>query len=141
MKLDVGVTYRGASGAPLNVLGAHPLYGNGQIFILPRGAAGRLPWTHSVDMRVGVGYPVGNGMLATVGLDVFNLFNFQEAIAADQSYTLDDVLPIIGGSLGDLPNLRLRSSEDAAVLLNPNYRRATAFQAPRSFRLSAKVSF
>jgi outer membrane receptor protein involved in Fe transport len=141
VKLDVGVTYRGASGAPLNVLGSHPVYATGQTFILPRGAGGRLPWTNTVDTRVGVGYPLGNGMLATVGLDVFNLFNFQEAIARDQNYTFDDVFPILGGSVRDLPNLRLRSTEDEAVIKNLNYLQATAYQTPRSFRVSAKVSF
>ena len=141
LKLDVGITYRGASGAPLNVLGAHPVYGSGQTFILPRGAGDRLPWTHSVDTRVGLSYPLGNGMLATVGMDVFNLFDFQEVIARDQNYTFDEVNPIINGSPQDLAGLTPRSTQDALVVKNPNYGEATAYQAPRSFRVSAKVNF
>src|SRR5205807_1865491 len=40
---NLGLSYRGTSGAPLNYLGAHDTYGPGEAFILARGSAGRLP--------------------------------------------------------------------------------------------------
>src|SRR4029079_17640048 len=44
MDILVGLTFRTASGTPLSYLGSHPLYGPGEVYILPRGAAGRGDW-------------------------------------------------------------------------------------------------
>ena len=132
--LDVGLTYRGQSGTPLSVLGSHDLYGDGQVFLLERGAAGRLPWVHNIDARVGVGYPVARGMVATLSADVFNVFNFQQEVARDQNYTFDVVDPLVNSrDLGALEGLDVKR--------NPNYGKTTAYQAPRSIRVSAKLSF
>jgi len=132
--LDLGLSYRGHSGAPLSVLGTHELYGDGQVYLLERGAGGRLPWVHNIDARVGVGYPVAKGMVATVGADLFNVFNFQQEVARDQNYTFDEVEPLVGSrNPADLEGLD--------VTRNPNYGKTTAYQAPRSIRVSAKLSF
>lgn len=38
------------SGLPVSALAAHPLYGFGESYLLPRGAAGDLPWTWQIDL-------------------------------------------------------------------------------------------
>ncbi len=137
--VNLGLTYRGLSGAPLSVLGTHYLYGDAAVYILPRGEGGRLPWTHEFDLKVGVSYPVRKGLTATVSADVFNLFNFQRAVARDQRYTLDEVSPVLGGTAADLPGLQ--DADGDAVTVNPNYGNATALQQPRTVRISARLSF
>jgi outer membrane receptor protein involved in Fe transport len=131
---NLGLTYRGHSGTPLSVLGSHDLYGDGQVYILERGAAGRMPWVHDFDARLGLSYPVTQGVVASLSADVFNLFNFQQAVSRDQNYTLDVVEPLVGSrDLADLETLDVKR--------NPNYGHTTAYQAPRSVRISAKLSF
>ena len=139
MSFDVGLSYRGTSGAPLNVTGGHYSYGAGFTFILPRGSGGRLPWVHNVDTRVGFNYKLGRGMMGTVSLDSFNLFNFQATTSVDQIYTNDNIDAIVGGTLADLETAKNRAG--AAPALNPNYQKPLSFQQPRSVRIGARLSF
>jgi hypothetical protein len=143
LSLNLGMSYRGSSGTPYSYLGAHVDYGAGQAYILPRGAAGRLPWVNRFDSRLAVNYRVTPDLTASLSLDVFNLFNFQTATAYDQNYTYSSVLPIEGGTPRDLPGKLVDPdgnpvSEDA---VNKNFGKPTAYQAPRSFRLGARVAF
>jgi outer membrane receptor protein involved in Fe transport len=133
LSMNLGMSYRGSSGTPLNVTAAHAIYGPDFTFILPRGAGGRLPFVHNIDSRLSANYRLTGDMVASVSLDVFNLFNFQSHIAADQRYTLNTVNPIIGGTKKDLESLN--------VAVNPNYGRPTAYQSPRSIRLGARLAF
>jgi outer membrane receptor protein involved in Fe transport len=163
--VNVGAGYRSRSGTPLNVLGAHLLRSGSETFILPRGSGGRLPWVHNVDTHLSFNQRIARDYTVTVSLDVFNLFNFQQYTSIDQTFTFTRVLPNENGeaSLTDLMACReLLNSEDPMVLnspcsgvrtatasaspllikdINPNFRRPNAYQAPRSIRIGAKVSF
>ncbi|WP_306818066.1 TonB-dependent receptor [Archangium lipolyticum] len=138
--LDLGLSYRSTSGAPLNVLGSNPAYGTGGTFILPRGSGGRLPWVHNVDAHLGLHYKFARGLTATLTMDSFNLFNFQAVTSVDQNYTYDTVDAIVGGKPADLENLKVRGGT-AAVVVNPNYQKPLSYQAPRSIRFGARLSF
>src|SRR5262249_38737050 len=105
--LSLGLTYRGHSGGPTNYLGAFPNYGQNAVCILPRGSAGRLPWVHDFDSHVGVGLKLSRDSTLSLSMDTFNLFNFQQVTAVDQTYTNDQVLPIEGGAKKDLGKLTL----------------------------------
>jgi hypothetical protein len=151
MVATLGATFRTRSGSPLSYLGSHVLYGGNEVFILPRGAAGRGDWIHNFDMRLG--YAVKLGKQAQVGftVDIFNLFNFQGATARDQTYTSSDVLPIVGGTEKDLPSAsamsagKLKKTDgtpfDPKTELFANFKNPTQFQDPRQFRFGAKVTF
>ncbi len=138
--LNLGMSYRGQSGTPLNVVGSHYIYGPDFTFILPRGSGGRLPWVHAIDSHLGVSYKLTRDMVASVSLDVFNLFNFQDVTNVDQRYTAETVDALVDGGEADLENLKVRGTERAPVK-NPNYGKPTAYQPPRSIRLGARVSF
>jgi hypothetical protein len=140
--MDVGLVYRGSSGPPFSYLGAHPVLGNGYTFILPRGSAGRLPWTHRVDARLAARWKVGSGVAASVGVDIFNLFNFQKPTAYDQNYTSTAVEPIPGGSVDDLAELKnVNGAPLPPEAINPRFGQPTAHQPPRSVRLGFRLSF
>jgi outer membrane receptor protein involved in Fe transport len=155
--LSIGGGYRGRSGTPLNYLGAHPRRSGAETFILPRGSAGRSPWVHNIDTSLVFNQRLANDYSLSLSLSVFNLFNFQQYTSVDQSYTFTRVHPIEDGSasakdleacrnlapgqtcgkvLGTATNTALPSEE-----INPNFKRPTAYQAPRSIRLGAKFSF
>ena len=143
VSLNLGLSYRSTSGTPYSYLGAHEDYGAGQAFILERGAAGRLPWSHRIDSRLALNYRLSRNLTASLSVDVFNVFNFQAPVAYDQNYTFAPVLPIEGGSVNDLTT-KLVSPDGtpiAADSLNKNFGKPTAYQSPRSFRLGARVSF
>jgi hypothetical protein len=140
--LDLGIAWRSRSGEPTTYLGSHPLYGPGEVYILPRGSGERLPWVHAVDLRVGVRFPLTHESAVLVALDVFNAFNFQAAVARDQRFTLDSVRPIDGGTVADLA--RLRTSDGAPFdpqHRNPSFGDPIAYQPPRAFRLGITTTF
>jgi len=137
--LDVGLSYRGTSGAPINVVGTHYLYGAGNSFILPRGSGGRLPWVHNVDAHVGLNYKLGRGLIGSISLDSFNLFNFQAMTSVDQNYTFDNIDALVGGKPEDLENVRNRDGN--APALNANHGKPLSYQTPRSIRFGARLSF
>jgi outer membrane receptor protein involved in Fe transport len=163
--LNIGAGYRSRSGTPLNILGAHPRRSGSETFILPRGSGGRLPWVHNVDTHLGFNQKLTNKLTLTLSLDVFNLFNFQQYTAVDQTLTFTQVNPIEDGSstaaelaacaelarqlpLGEMGptcgTLSTATATPASVRvgeINPNYRRPTAYQAPRSIRFGAKLTF
>ncbi|GEN07131.1 Carboxypeptidase regulatory-like domain-containing protein [Myxococcus fulvus] len=152
--LNVGGGYRSRSGTPLNYLGAHPRRSGSETFILPRGSAGRLPWVHNVDTRVSVNQKLGKDYVLSMSLDVFNVFNFQQHTAVDQTLTTTRVYAIEqGGKPADLSACLVANNPDCKVIstatnlpigpvdINPNFKRPTAYQAPRSVRLGAKLTF
>jgi TonB dependent receptor/Carboxypeptidase regulatory-like domain len=146
--INVGANYQGISGGPTSYFGSHPIYGPDQAYILPRGAGERLPWVHDVDGRIAAGYRLSKASTVQATLDVFNLFNFQAAVAVDQRYTQDSVLPILNGTTADLPTAsspgKLKNVDGSAfdpMHRNTNFGNPIAYQAPRSFRIGVKVTF
>ena len=158
LRLRAGTALRARSGTPVSYLGAHPVYGAGEAFILPRGSAGRTPWVTSVDLRGALEYALSPRYLLRFTLDVFNVLNQQQAIAVDQNYTFDNVQPIVNGqctgrsaassstpagaALTDCPDLRyLRTTDGRAVTVNQNFGKPTQYQAPLSVRFGLALFF
>ena len=73
-------------------------------------------------------------------IDVFNLFNFQNVIGTDQVYTWSPVAADENRKKSDLANL-VDNDTGAAVEKNPNFGKATAYQAPRIFRFGVRGTF
>jgi len=159
--INIGGSYTGASGPPTNYLGYNDAqsYGGGEVFILPRGSGQRLPWLNTIDGRIAINYKLSKDSEASISLDVFNIFNFQQVTAVDEEYTLDPngVLPIPGGKVSDLPGgIRTDgppgtppyfvdpahpTQDELDQILNPNFGHAIQYQAPRTMRIGVKVTF
>jgi hypothetical protein len=121
------------SGSPLNRRGYfNEIYGGANIFLLPRGTAGRMAtlWESSVT----VGYPIPIGP-ATVTLQgyVYNLFNNQIRTNQGVAYTAVQAPPGYPDTLYD-PVVPPDS-------VNANYGKVFNRQQPRLFRAALRVSF
>jgi hypothetical protein len=138
--LIIGARIRAQSGAPIDVLGRHPLYGVDESFILPRGAGGRTPFTASADLRLG--FTRG---LITVTMDVFNLLDSQQTSSVDQLYTNDYVNPIVGGTHDDL--IHLKATDNGGIEQNKpaqksiTYAMTNARYAPLTVRFGLRIEF
>ena len=100
---SLGGSFNANSGPPINALGAHPIYGQGQAFLLQRGGAGRLPWVTSFDAKVALNYRVSKDAVVSAGVEAFNLFNSQRPLTVDENYTAGTVTPILGATQGSVP--------------------------------------
>jgi hypothetical protein len=140
MSFNLGLTYTTRSGTALNAFGRHRIYGFDEVFIIPRGSAGRLPWQHNVDTHLAFNYKLAKDSMVTLSADIFNLFNFQQETSRDQRYTTSYVKPLVGATgPGDLAGLR--TDTGGAPVLNANYGRSSVYQAPRAIRFGARVTF
>ncbi|HEX9101055.1 MAG TPA: hypothetical protein VF997_02570, partial [Polyangia bacterium] len=134
-----GLAFNMQSGTPIEVLGANTLYGVSETFILPRGSGGRTPTLTSFDLHVSYRRQLSRLFGFEAYADVFNLFNQQEVTAVDQAYTSSNVNPIENGKIADLVNLK--QVNGTQPLLNPNYGKPIAYQAPLSMRVGLRLSF
>lgn len=161
--LLLGLTYEGYSGQPLSYLGAHPLYGPGLAFILPRGAAGRAPWVHTFNLKAGASYKFSKDMTVGFTVDILNMFNFQAATSLDQNYTTESVLPYTpakgenaqesicaaGATAGPscVSKVTMLDGDGAPTLkladenINKNFKQPLSYQAPLQVRFGLKFSF
>lgn len=153
-QLTVGGSARAQSGIAHNVLGAHPIYGTGESYILRRGASERSPMTTQVDARLAYGYRVSKTTMVEAFVNVFNLFNSQEELNQDENYTFDFVNPIIGGDANDLRHLKTidgvsGQEVNATPIKNKNFANtggnnnliSNVQQAPRAMQLGFRVTF
>ncbi len=134
-----GLALRATSGGPTNLLGTSGVYID-NVYIEPRGSGERLPWTYSADLRFVYGVQFDRHSSFAFTVDVFNLFNFQAAVARDERYTAFDVRAAEGGDRDDLVNAD-GTEFDPDSQRNPNFGRPTAYQAPRVFRFGIKGTF
>jgi outer membrane receptor protein involved in Fe transport len=152
--LNAGLSYRGRSGAPTSYLGNHFVYGNGEVFLLPRGTGDRLPWVHSVDLHLGYAFFQTKSQSIAITADIFNLFNFQAVTRVSENYTLRSVDPITGAA-ADSPFLNgdrrtinpdlIHGSDSNAPFTNADKNRGFGapqeYQDPITLRFGIKTTF
>jgi hypothetical protein len=125
-EFQVGANVLVQSGRAINSFGVHPTdafaqaYGAESFFyqgtLAPRGSFGRTGWTHTLDLSLKYRPKFAKDRL-TLGIDVFNVMNEQEATEVSEIAELSD------GSL------------------RPEFLSPVAFQAPRYVRFSAEYSY
>ncbi|HZZ86167.1 MAG TPA: TonB-dependent receptor [Anaeromyxobacteraceae bacterium] len=170
LNVTTGAAFSARSGTPINVLGAHPDYGNSEAFILPRGSGGRTPFNTQLDVLGSIDYVIAQPYTLKFTVSVFNLLNQQETLNVDQNYTFDTVQPIVGGQCAsrsgasskdpvagvqaDCPDMKyLTTTDGRPVTPNKNYGRPAiapaptygyappAFQVPLQVRLGVALTF
>jgi hypothetical protein len=144
--MSFGAGYNGRSGAPISALAGFDGYGPNEVFILPRGIVGRLPWIHQVDLHATLDLALSAGTVLSLGADCFNVLGSQQVVAVDQSYVFPprtEVVPIPNGTMADLPSKLMTPDGQPlpADKLNANFGRATQYQLPRRVRFLARLNF
>jgi hypothetical protein len=126
LSLNFGLSFNANSGTPISALGAHPLYGANQSFIITRGTFGRLPWVTSLDGKLGVNYRFTKDIVLTGAVEAFNIFNSQRPTAVSFTYTNSAVGPIIGADQGKITQTYPINGSPASPPLIPGGVCATA---------------
>jgi hypothetical protein len=165
-RFTVGARIRARSGVPENALGAHPLYGPNESFLLPRGELGRSDFDHGVDGRFIYQRDLPRGMRLEVIADIFNIYDRQGSADVDPVYappeklscipgpgitctstggTLQNANPISGGTYQDLVWEKTVDQggleQRDPIGRNPNFRNTVARYPPASARLGIRLTF
>ncbi|HEX2686070.1 MAG TPA: hypothetical protein VHN14_05605, partial [Kofleriaceae bacterium] len=140
----LGASFRAQSGVPHNTLAAHPIYGQGESYLLPRGELYRSPATSQLDTHFSYGRQLSKTTRLEGFIDIFNLFNSQTETDIDEIYTINAALPIVGGDGEDLAHAKStvsRRQTSNVVTKSLNYGKLNAHQAPLTGQLGFRLTF
>jgi len=135
-----------SAGAPISAKGPEIVngYGDGTIFLQPRGSQGRTETYWNLDFHADYRMPfarLNSSRHLSVVLDVFNLFNRHDVLEVDQDY----VYEVMEGfeAWHDAPNLDAFGNPrfNASLPRSPYYATPTLFQSPRSMQIGLKFTF
>ncbi len=126
------------SGTPISKLGAHPIYGTSERFVIPRGSFGRTPDVYNLDLRFE--YPIklgGGGTEIKLIADIFNITDQQEPTEVDQDWTFERLAattdPNECGGPGTGPGTACPNG-------NPDFGGAISYQRPQTIRFGIKIT-
>ena len=122
--LLTGFTAQYLTGTPISKLGYHSSYGPNERFVEPRGTAGRTDDIYTLDLRVAQPIKLGDTLAFEVSVDVFNVFDQQNAVEVDQEWTAYD-----------------ETDPDPDLQTNPAWGTPLFYYPPRSIRIGARFSF
>lgn len=158
--LTLGGSVRVRSGFPVSVrAGFNRAPGAFPIYVVPRGAAGRVKTNYQLNGSLQYAYPLGRGlvkkedsvatnMALAFGARVFNLTNAKAALRVDEVYSFQNARPIAGGDLTDLKHAKIHDASDTAGFFSRrllekqgNYGVAAAFQIPLAAQFDVTLVF
>jgi outer membrane receptor protein involved in Fe transport len=117
----------------------------GGSFLLPAGSLLRSPATTQVDCHLSLAYQLGDRSRLEGFVRVFNVFDHQEELAVDESYTFEVANPIVGGDRDDLEHLKAIDETGhelgRTVVRNRNFGHVIQRQSPRSIQIGARWIF
>lgn len=119
-RLNTGLGFNFSTGIPITELGAIPFYGNDERLLTARGALGRTDNIATLDLHADYPLNIGNGSI-NFGVDVFNLFNSQNAV--------------------DLVQNSQKDNRTYNPRPNPDFLQPLRFQDPRQIRFLVKYTF
>jgi outer membrane receptor protein involved in Fe transport len=141
-KLVTGFSGQFLSGTPISKLGAHPVYGANERFVVPRGSAGRTDDVWNIDTHIEYPISFGGDLELKLIADIFNISDEQSATAVNQTWTnasrdnptTPDVNEATCGGPGTGTGTTCPNG-------NQFWNTPTAYQTPRTFRLGVKLSW
>ncbi|HET9620646.1 MAG TPA: TonB-dependent receptor [Kofleriaceae bacterium] len=147
--VTVGASVRAQSGIAHNVLAAHPVYGDGESYLLPRGSIARSPMTSTIDLHVAYGHRLTAAVTLEAFVNVFNLLDQQDELNVDERYTFDNALPIVGGDANDLKHAKVTNvlptgqwaTANRTLTPNQNFDHTSQVTNPRSVQLGVRLTF
>jgi hypothetical protein len=133
--LTIGASFRLNSGKTLSKIGQNLYYGY-CVTLTPRGADGRLPMFHQLDLHLGYDFRIAKKYKIGITFDIFNVYNARTEVNRDMRYmrniywgTPDPLMPW-DFNMTDYPNPD-----------NDYYGHAISYQAPIRGRLGIILSF
>jgi hypothetical protein len=133
-----GLSFAAYSGVPRNYV-AQWVSGIQDIFLLPRGSAGRTPTITQTDAKLGYHRQLTKNTAIEAFMDFFNVFNQRTPLQLDDNYTFENAAPIVNGTVNDLKYAK--NAGGTPIAKNPNFGQGTVFQAPFHGRLGLRVLF
>jgi hypothetical protein len=148
-RLTLGTSFRYQSGYPISLRAGNNRYqGSFPIYVVPRGAGGRVEPNYSWNLSLSYAYPLPGDLEIEASARVINLTNSKAVIRVDEVYSFSNTRPVAGGDLGDLKHTKIQNAGNPTeffqrVVLPPqgNFGVESAFQTPLAASFELQLRF
>jgi len=147
-RLTLGTSFRFQSGYPISVKAGNNLYGTGSVYVVPRGAGGRVEPNYFWNLSVSYAYPLPGDLELEAAARLINITNSKAVIRVDEIYSFQNTRPVAGGDLDDLKHTKIQSSgnpteffQRAVLAPQGNFGVESSFQTPLAASFELQLRF
>ena len=148
-RLTLGTSFRYQSGYPISLRAGNNRYpGLFPVYIVPRGAGGRVEPNYNWNLSLSYAYPLPGDLEIEFAVRWLNVTNAKAALRVDEVYSFDDTRPVAGGDLSDVKHTKIQNAGNPTeffqrVVLSPqgNYGVEAAFQFPTAAQFELQLRF
>ena len=146
--MTLGSSFRYQSGYPISLRGSNNRYGVGSVYVVPRGAGGRVEGNYNWNLSLAYGYPLKDDLELEVAVRWFNVTNAKSALRVDEIYSFDTTRAVAGADLSDVKHTKVQSAgrpgeffQRDVIAPQGNYGVRTAFQNPTAAQIDVVLRF
>lgn len=147
--LTLGSSFRFASGVPINVRADNNRFtGEYGVYVLPRGAGGRVAPNYQWNVSASYTYPIGRDIMLMAEARVLNVTNAKAVLRVDDVYSYSFSRAIPGGEVSDLKHAKIQSTANPNDFFSRtilpkqgNYQVETQFQQPLAGQFTLSLRF
>lgn len=148
-RLTLGTSFRFNSGFPISLRGGNNRYpGSFPVYIVPRGAGGRVEPNYLWNVSVSYAYPLPGNLEIEGAVRLLNVTNARAVIRVDEVYTFQNTRPVAGGDLSDLKHTKIQNAGNPTEffqrgVISPqgNFGVESSFQTPLAAQFELQLRF
>lgn len=148
-RLTLGTSFRYNSGYPISLRGGNNRYpGSFPVYIVPRGAGGRVEPNYQWNVSLSYAYPLPGNLEIEGAVRFLNVTNAKAVIRVDEIYTFQNTRPVAGGDLNDLKHTKIQNPGNPTEffqrgVISPqgNFGVESSFQTPLAAQFEVQLRF
>ncbi|MCA9650510.1 MAG: TonB-dependent receptor [Myxococcales bacterium] len=147
-RLTLGSSLRVRSGFPISLRGGHEQYVGAPVYVLPRGAGGRVRPSYGWNLSLSYAYPLPADLEIEAAVRIINITNAKATLRVDEIYSYQNARPVAGGELSDLKHTKIVSASDPRAFYQRtvlprqgNFGTETSFQTPLAASFELQLRF
>ena len=148
-RLTLGASVRFQSGSPISVYADNNRFaGLSLVYLLPRGAGGRLEPNYFANLGLSYAYPLRSELELEFSARIVNVTNSRATLRVDETYSFSQSRAIAGGDAEDLKHAKIQSSNAPTqffrrdiVPKQGNFGVHTQFQQPIGAQFELRLRF
>ena len=148
-RLTLGTSFRYQSGYPISLRAGNNRYpGSFPVYVVPRGAGGRVEPNYSWNLSLSYAYPLPGDLEIEASARVINVTNSKAIIRVDEVYSFSNTRPVAGGDLNDHKHTKIQNAGNPTeffqrTVLPPqgNFGVESSFQTPLAASFELQLRF
>jgi len=147
-RLTLGTSLRVSSGFPISLRAGHPIFAGAPVYVLPRGAGGRIQPNASWNLSIGYAYPLPMDLELGATIRILNVTNARAVMRVNEVYSFQSTRAVAGGDTRDLAHTKIQDPGDPTAFFQRtilarqgSHGVETAFQTPLAASFELELRF